>query len=143
MTLTGSLTNRILENQENDKEIKVGMDVTELLYTDRNCFYVTKVDSQKHIYVKRYYVCGDQDKAGGMGHQDWLYFKTKKEQDNYIKNYFPDHTINSDPEKEYDEEWVYRYNNWYEVEHDYVGKKHYHLKKLNFGTRSYYYDWEF
>lgn len=42
MKLYGSLQNRILENKKN-KEIRVGIGVTQYLYSDRYAFYVDKI----------------------------------------------------------------------------------------------------
>ena len=83
-----------------------------------------------------------------MGHQDWLYFKTRKEANQYLnenveksslKKYggYPVEDVKENPE----EEWVFRYGKWMEK----ISDKQY--RKLNgqvsFGIRDYHYDWEF
>jgi len=140
----GSVENRLMENRNLDAELKEGMDITEYLWSDRICYYITKVNSQKDIMVKRYYVCADHEKEGGMGHQNWLYFKTQKEENEYLKKYFPDHQYNDTEEKD-EENWVYRYNHWYiKSVNEYTGKINYYRKNgISFGVRNYYYDWEF
>lgn len=108
----GNVTNRIEEgkNYESDKTIKVGTDITMYHWSDRTCYFVTKVNSQKNIFVRRYYVCADHDKKGGMGHQDWLYFKSYNEEQEYLKKYFEDKDY--EPREEKEEEWELRYNHW-------------------------------
>lgn len=126
----GSISNRIEEgrNYNDDKLIHEGDDITMYYWSDCTCYYVTKVIDQKHIFVRKYHVIADKDKAGGMGHQDWLYFKTAREQAEYLNNWYAAH-----PEKvaEYKkimgkyepedldaiiedkpEEWVFRYGHW-------------------------------
>lgn len=104
----GLITNRLEEGRTVD-EITIGMPITMYHWSDRTCYYVTEVIDQKHIKVKKYRVCADREKTGGMGHQNWLYFKTAKEEYDYLIKYFPDTRLNDEyPE----EEWVYRYNTW-------------------------------
>lgn len=117
----GSINNRIDEGKNyTGREIKVGDDITMYYWSDRHCYYITKVVDQKHIFVKEYQVCADHSKAGGMGHQEWLYFKTKREKAQYLnschlkdmngKEYPPedlDMIIEDEPE-----EWVFRYGKW-------------------------------
>ena len=107
----GNLTNRFEEgkNYNKDKTIHVGDPITMYHWSDRTCYYVTEVIDQKHIKVRRYRVCADREKTGGMGHQNWVYFKTAKEEYDYLVKYFPDTRLNDEyPE----EEWAYRYNSW-------------------------------
>ena len=107
---------KILEENNNynkDALIHENDDITMYHWSDRTCYFITKVVDQKHIFVKRYEVVADQEKAGGMGHQNWLYFKTVKEKNDYLKKYFPDHSYGDLENSE--EEWVYRYHGWYEV----------------------------
>ena len=154
----GNLTNR-LEEGRTVPEIKEGMDLTMYYWSDRTCYYVTEVIDQKHIKVMRYYVVADRSKAGGMGHQDWLYFKTTKEASDYLKaNGLHGYADNI---KDIEEEWVYRYNKWMrlsrQTEENYctdrerkaLEKNGYFDRyfdiggKVSFGVRDYYYDWEF
>lgn len=81
----GNVSNRIEEGHVygTDKTIKEGMDITMYHWSDRTCYFITKVIDQKHIFVNRYYVCADHSKEGGMGHQNWLYFRTLKEHNQY------------------------------------------------------------
>ena len=48
---TGSLTNALMENR--NEKIKVGDTFAELLWTDRNAYIVTRVNSQRDFYAKR------------------------------------------------------------------------------------------
>ena len=155
----GNVINRIEEGRT-VPEIKEGTDITMYYWSDRTCYWVEKVDNQKRIHVKRYYVCADHDKEGGMGHQDWMYFKTKREESEYLKKYFPDTVIYDDEEPEA-EVWVYRYNKWKRevtfTEDNYCTekelkslkekgyyKRYYDLSgRISFGVRNYFYDWSF
>ena len=114
----------------------------------------------KRIKVKRYYVCADHSKSGGMGHQDWMYFKTVDEMNKYLDGYFPG-TYTGHVDEPEDEVWVYRYNKWMRefthTEENYCTERE--LKslktkgyfkrysdlsgKVSFGVRNYHYDWEF
>lgn len=122
----GNLCNRFEEgkNYNKDKLIHEGDDITMYYYSDRHCFYVTRVIDQKHIFVKEYEVVADKEKAGGMGHQDWLYFKTKKECNKYLNDWYDAHPEDKwdtyerseeNPKENPEEEWVYRYGKWVEV----------------------------
>lgn len=120
----GSVDNRIEEghNYNEDKLIHVGDDITMYLWSDRLCYFVTKVIDQKHIFVHKYQVCADHSKEGGIGHENWLYFKTVKEKTKYINDCIDkgwikgcqkdnlDEVIESK-----DEEWVFRYGKWRQV----------------------------
>lgn len=87
MKLYGSLNNRFDENKNfTGREIRVGDDITMYLWSDRHPYFVTKVIDQEHIYVHKYHVCADHSKEGGRGHQNWLYFKTLKEHNQYINS---------------------------------------------------------
>lgn len=154
----GNLTNR-LEEGRTVPEIKEGMDITMYLWSDRNCYFVTEVIDQKHIKVRQYHVIADHDKEGGMGHQNWLYFKTVKEANEYLKA----HGFSGYDEsiEDSDEEWVYRYNKWQRAytltkenycsdrELKSLEKKGYYMRycdlsgNVSFGVRDYHYDWEF
>lgn len=50
--LYGNLTNRMMENTNNDVEIVVGMMATETMYSDRNVWEVIEVTDQKHVTVR-------------------------------------------------------------------------------------------
>lgn len=112
MKLYGNLTNRIEENQNynQDKLIHEGDDITMYYWSDRHCYFVTRVIDQKHIFVKQYEVCANQEKDCGMGHQDWMYFKTRKEYNEYIRKFYPERTIVTNENSE--QEWVFRYGKW-------------------------------
>ena len=155
----GNIINRI-EEGKSIPEIKPGTDITMYYWSDRTCYYVVDVESQTRIKVKRYYVCADHDKPGGMGHQDWMYFKTADEMNDYLRKYFPD-TYREHVEEPEPETWVFRYNKWKQevtfTEDNYCTEKE--LKSLkekgyykryfdlsgniSFGVRNYHYDWEF
>lgn len=78
--LYGSLDNRLEEGKNYlGRELKKDDDITMYLYSDRNCYYITEVISQKEIKVKPYHICADFSKKGGQGHQDWMYFKSINE----------------------------------------------------------------
>ena len=156
----GSVNNRIEEGRNyTGREIRVGDDVTMYLWSDRSCYYVTEVENQKRIKVKQYYVCADRSKPGGMGHQNWLYFKTLKERDVYWEQ--PLSTDDEYAQYDCEQTWVFRYNKWM-LEHTYTEenycterekkslekngfyKRYFDLSgKVSFGVRDYYYDWEF
>ena len=141
----GSLTNRLMERAEQPL-IEEGMDVTELLYTDRRCYYVTKVVDQRHVFVKPYHVVADQDKAGGMGHQDWAYFKTLRECNEYMNRYYPNRYETENVVEDAEIELAYRHNKWRRVSRREAGGKvqvTYSPISLAFGVRDYYYDWEY
>lgn len=146
MKLEGNLINRLMEGQ-NASEITEGMDITMYYYSDRKCYFVTKVYNQKRIEVRRYEVCADHEKEGGMGHQNWKYFKTKKEACEYLDRFFPGTIYNGYENPS--ETWVYRYNKWMRErtlkdENGKESKNYYNLDgKLSFGRRDYYHDWEF
>ena len=123
-TWYGSIDNRIEEgrNYNDDSMIHEGDDITMYYWSDRHCYYVTKVIDQKHIFVHRYSVCADHEKAGGMGHQDWLYFKTIKEERKYINDCIDKGLIKGVEKddldsivEDSDEEWVFRKNKWRQV----------------------------
>lgn len=151
MKAYGNLTNRIEEGRNYGKDglIHIGDDITMYYWSDRTCYYVTEVISQKHIKVKRYEVVADQEKEGGMGHQNWVYFKTRKERNDYLLKYGlgkQTNIIEDEPE-----EWLFRYGKWKRVSKvdEFTGNvrekpEYYDLPgKISFGVRDYYYDWEF
>lgn len=157
----GSVVNRIEEGRNYSKrEIQVGDDITMYLWSDRYCYYVTEVIDQKHIKVREYEVVADHSKNIGMGHQEWLYFKTRKEANAYLNQYFPD-TYEENPIESPEEDWVFRYGKWVrmtvftkenyctERELKSLKKKGYYNRyselsgKISFGVRNYYYDWSF
>jgi len=119
----GSIDNRIEEghNYEPDKTIKEGTNITTYYWSDRHCKYVTRVIDQKHIFVKDWQVCADHSKPGGMGHQDWLYFKTRKEENEYLNSCHlkdldgKEYTYEENPVESSEEEWVFRYGHWNRV----------------------------
>lgn len=160
----GNVNNRIEEGKNyTGREIRVGDDITMYHYSDRTCYYVTEVIDQTHIKVRRWYTCADHSKEGGIGHQNWLYFRSMKEMHDYLSQFYPYPESNFE---ETDSTWVYRYNKWM---NEYVVKggvlenpepysererksfeKNGFLKvysplngKVSFGVRDYYHDWEF
>ena len=162
-TWYGSINNRLEEGKNfTGREIRVGDDVTMYYWSDRMCFYVTEVENQKRIKVRPWYICADHSKPGGMGHQDWMYFRTLDERNDYLAKYFPEHHKAGEHMEEPPEQtWVFRYNKWmHEVtftEENYCSdrekkslaakgfyKRYFNLSgKVSFGVRDYYYDWEF
>ena len=155
MKLYGSLSNRIEENRNIlGREIRVDDDLTEYHWSDRSCYFVTRVENQKHIFVKRYNVCADHEKAGGMGHQDWLYFKSTKDMQKYTndcvdKGLLPDYCKHplEDIKENGECELVFRYGRWYWVARYWydvkLEKPKYTKANITFGVRDYYHDWEF
>ena len=160
----GNLSNRLEENQNyTGREIRVGDDITMYLWSDRNCYYVTAVEDQKRIKVRRYYHCADHSKAGGMGHQNWLLFKTWDEWNDYLSDYFPAYHKRGDHRDEPKEEtWVFRYNKWMQEcthtdprfcdtdrerksfeKNGYFKTYHNLIGKVSFGVADYYHYWEF
>lgn len=114
----GSVNNRIDEgkNYLGRDELKAGDDITMYYYSDRECYYIDEVISQKEIRVKRYYICADHSKSLGCGHQEWLYFKTLKEYYDYIKtiNLKTKFNHNYDGNEPEATTWVKRYGKWQE-----------------------------
>ena len=172
MRAYGNLINRIEEghNFNSDKQIHVGDDVTMYHFSDRTCYYVTDVIDQKHIKVKKYHICADHDEEPMSN--NWKYFKTRKEENDYLKKYFPDREFEENPKENSDIELVYRYGKWKEVStytdlnetndfgvpfKDFLFTKN-DIKKLeegkpvykyndfgsiSFGVRDFYYDYSF
>lgn len=157
----GNLTNRLEEGRQT-KPIEIGDDITMYLWSDRHCYYVTEVINQKRIKVRPYYVCADKSKPGGMGHQDWMYFKSLREMHEYLglDSWSDEDYENADRE----ETWVYRYGKWMQEyrltemrhpdaynkrerdhfeKHGWFNTYHDLSGKVSFGVRDYYYDWEF
>jgi len=156
--LYGNLTNRIEENKNYTNEITVGTDITMYYWSDRHCYYVTRVIDQKHIFVKQYHVCANHHKAGGMGHQDWLYFKSAREMQEYTnqcvkEGLLPDYCYHelSEIKDDTESEWCFRYDHWNYVfrterfSNKPLPKPEYSRIRqgISFGVRDYYYDWEF
>lgn len=138
----GSITNRLQENKNyNGRDIQVGDDLTRYYWSDRSCYYVTKVVDQKHITIREYEIIADREQQGGIGHQNWLYFKTRKEANDYLNKY----GLGEEEIWEHKEiELVYRYGKWREKYTDRDGKVQYRGNwDISFGIRDYYYDWEF
>lgn len=146
----GSICNRIAEGRirTEDGLIHKGDDITMYYWSDRSCYFVTKVIDQKHIFVKPYEVVADRSKPGGMGHQDWLYFKSRREANMYLNEFMKEedkYPVDELVEAK-EEEWVLRYGKWNRVVGtDENGKPIYrHLSgQITIGVRDYYYDWEF
>ena len=156
----GNVINRLSEGKQYG-DIKVGTDITMYLWSDRNCYYVTDVIDDKHIKVREYIVIADHDEACGMGHQNWLYFKTGEDANKYLSSRF-DTLRMIDYETPQEETWAFRYGKWwrdyeYTEEKDWFSDKerakiqngktvHEYSElsgKVSFGVRDYYYDWEF
>ena len=164
----GNLTNRLEEGRNfTSRELQAGDDITMYMWSDRTCYYIDEVVSPKEIKVRRYYVCADHSKKGGMGHQNWLYFKTVDEERKYLKNFFNDAYLDEHFEEPEAETWAFRNNKWKEAI-EYTPKEvlakpclftEAQIKKaqqgktvteyrnlsgnISFGVRDYYYDWEF
>lgn len=154
----GNVINRLLEGKKYE-DIKEGTDITMYLWSDRDCYYVTDVIDDKHIKVRQYIVVADHDEACGMGHQNWLYFKTGEDVNDYLGKIYDSRRIYGTPQEE---AWAFRYGNWYRdveytEEYEWMTDKqkekirkgksvheYYPLSgKVSFGVRDYYYDWEF
>lgn len=54
--LTGSLQNRMLEGYRGQPEPAVGMDCTEVMYSDRAPFQISRVELRKDGTVKRFWM---------------------------------------------------------------------------------------
>lgn len=112
--LYGSLTNRLEENKNyTHRELRAGDDITMYYWSDRKCYFIIRVVNEKHIFVKPYEVVADQEKEGGMGHQNWLYFKSVKECNDYLNKFGKGTSLPvfENPE----EEWMFRYGKWQQV----------------------------
>lgn len=86
----GSLNNRLDENKMFCDEIKVGTGVTKYSYSDRHAYEVTRVDNQKHVWIRQY----DHKPAGEAFSNDWELISNE-----------------NNPEIEL----VFRYGKWYSV----------------------------
>lgn len=158
----GDLSNRLEEGQNfTRRDIRVGDDITMYHWSDRTCYYVTAVESQKRIKVKRWFVCADHSKEGGMGHQNWLYFRSSREMNEYLSQFYPSSNRKYIEGEDGEFTWVFRYNKWVEefssddatyatdkekksIEKHGCYKRYFPLNgKISFGVRDYYYDWEF
>lgn len=123
--LYGSINNRIDEGHYFNgtfNNLQEGTDITMYYYSDSHPYYITKVVNQKNIFVKEYTVCADHHKKGGMGHQNWLLFKTEKDEQAYINSIIKEGLLPKNMYKDVDtvnvsepEEWVFRYNKWRRV----------------------------
>ena len=145
-TWYGSLTNRLEEGRNLlDREIRPGDDITMYMWSDRYCYYVTQVESEKRLHVKPYSVCADKSKPGGMGHQNWVYFKTLKEKSEYLGLEVPPGESLEAHDAASEEVWVFRYRKWKQEVRNPDGSVFYIdlPGKITFGLRDYYYDWEF
>ena len=122
MKVFGSLNNRMDEGKYYNgtyNNLKEGVDITMYYWSDRHCYYITKVVDQKNIFVKEYEVIADHHKKGGTGHQNWLYFKDEREVQKYRNDLVNEGIFPKDMYKDLDEikisepeEWVFRYNKW-------------------------------
>ena len=144
MKLYVNLINRMQE-QAKSASPKVGLGVTEYMWSDRNAYEIIKVEDDKHFTMRRYSVKHN----GCFGSQDW-------------------ELISDESNPTYD--MVYRYNKWYqkitytkesvsnaEKEDGYVlldqdiydrvmknGIAHKYIERnIVIGVADYYYDFEF
>ena len=160
----GSLQNRLEEGHNfTGREIRPGDDGTMYMWSDRHPFYVTAVEDQKRIKVREYYHCADHEKEGGMGHQNWLLFKTWDEMNDYLARFFPEnYTVGDHRDEPEETTLVFRYGKWMkeyiirdsrycsnkreeaQFEKNGFFKSYSDLSgKVSFGVAEYYYDWEF
>ena len=115
----GSIENRLEENQNQLCEKVVGGLLTEFSYTDRTPYEITKVDNQKHIWVRRL----DHKKADDIPmSNNWTLFSNE-----------------NNPEIE----MVYRYNKWNFAYKNVEDKLIYRHANVTFGYADYYYDYSF
>ncbi len=146
MKLYGSLENRLEEGKVYTKDglIHVDDDVTVYHWSDRDVWFVTDVISQKEFIMREYITIGDRSKRGGIGHQDWVHFKTNEEFLEYCKQY----GLNFNGCYQNEAHLVYRYGSWW-LKHDKEKAKQYGRSEytkyspISIGVRDYYYDWEF
>lgn len=158
----GNVHNRVDEGHNyTGRELSIGDDITMYHWSDRTCYYITDVIDQKHIKVKQYHVCADHSKTGGMGHQDWLYFKNAKDMGDYLRQFNPNFEYYAEDIEEPEQTWAFRNGKW---KQEFVLtdnrnctpsqlkslEKHGYYKaycdlsgNISFGVRDYYYDWEF
>ena len=74
------------DNEKLPPIIRVGDDITMFHGSDRTCYFVTEVLGDNHLKVREYHVCADQSKDCGVGHQNWLFFKTLSEMNRYLNS---------------------------------------------------------
>lgn len=77
----GSLTNRLEENQNLVKELKVGTLATEYLYSDRHAYEVTKVVSQENVFIRQL----DTNRIDNNGMSDSQIYEFKSNPNNVEK----------------------------------------------------------
>ena len=114
----GSITNRIDENKMYTPIIKVGTPVTEYLWSDREPYEVTKVISQKHIFMRRF----DYKATGAPMSNTWELISNPNNPDLELR---------------------FRYGHWYQVLKSLTGKTVFSKMNVSFGIAEKYYDYEF
>ena len=153
MKLYGSLHNRLAENKDYCDEIKVGIGMTEYLYSDREAYEVVKVIDQKHVIVRKY---DHKAKKGGFAN-DWELISNPKNPEILMvkrgSRWYEAITITSEDiqrlqtsEDTFDKMRMFHilgfgFNTEIIMKR---GKQTKYLKKnVSFGIASYYYDYEF
>ena len=121
----GNIDNRIEENRQYVKEIKVGDGVTEYLWSDRHPYEVSKVINQKHIFIRE--MDWERTDSNGMSEcQEYRYISNPKNNEYELR---------------------FKYNHWYKITHwtDREGKTHRKSIKINIsiGVMERYYDFSF
>lgn len=151
-TWYGSLNNRVEENRQYVKEIKVGTGMTEYFWSDRHAYEVIAVKDQKHVTVREY---DHKKKSDTAFSNDWELISNPENQTMDLvkrgKYWYTVVTITPEEAKEIYEGsdidaklWAC-HNNFDLQEIIASGKKKstYHKRNVSFGVAEYYYDYEF
>lgn len=149
----GSLDNRLEENRMLVNEIEVGTKMTEYYWSDRKPYEVTRIQDQKHVYVRMM----DHKRANSTAYSnDWILTSNENNPEKMITkrgNYwYWTNTITTDileglteGSQEWFETMLYlAHNNLNAETLKEKGKvTKYHKANVTFGKAEYYYDYEF
>ena len=157
MKLYGSLQNRLEENRQFVKEIKVGDGVTEYDYSDRHAYEIIAVKDQKHFTMRKL----TAKHIGGAFENKWELISDENNPEYEIakrgNNWYFVITFTADmiPEREFDENGYYT-NEWLNamlgLAHNNISVEElrkkgkitrYRKANISVGVKDYYYDYEF
>ena len=149
----GSLNNRIEENRQYCKEIKVGDGMTEYFWSDRHAYEVVNVIDQKHVEVREY----NHRNKGGAFSNDWELISDESKPVRLITKrgkywYWTvkvtadilDEIDNAEGDEKIRLQLFLCHNNIIADDLKAKGKiTKYHRANVSFGVADYYYDYEF
>ena len=148
----GSLNNRVEENRQYCKEIKVGDGMTEYFWSDRHAYEVVNVIDQKHVEVRKY----DVKHIGDSYENKWELISDESKPIQYItkrgKYWYTVSTCTAERAREILaksdnlDERLWACHNGFDLQaiaSEGKDKKKYHKHNFSFGVAEYYYDYEF